>query len=237
MHYHVGVALEPERCPFAPVGVGERKLERGALRHDSQALDQAQVAQHLVLAVAPLDEALGVRACAAGAVKPRAVPGAHAVDHAIHDLAAAVHLERQVVAARLDGLEKRGQRRRVAGPLGQPREAGKLDEVVKVAAKPPDQLARPRQADEGDAGRGVLGVQRAQRRYGAEKIAQLQGAHHCDLHFSSTNGPIASASIGEVQKHSTASRGVHTTGSERVLNEVFTSTGTPVRLWNALMRS
>jgi hypothetical protein len=48
---------------------------------------------------------------------------------------------------------------------------------------------------------------------------------------------MTSASIGEVQKHSTASRGVHTTGSLRVLNEVFTSTGTPVLRWNALTRS
>ena len=38
-------------------------------------------------------------------------------------------------------------------------------------------------------------------------------------------------------KLSTASRGVHTIGSLLVLNEVLTSTGTPVRRWNALTRS
>src|SRR5690606_10782405 len=47
--------------------------------------------------------------------------------------------------------------------------------------------------------------------------------------FSSRYEPMTSASRGEVQKHSTASRGEHTTGSPRVLNDVFTSTGTPVR--------
>ena len=46
--------------------------------------------------------------------------------------------------------------------------------------------------------------------------------------FSSRNEPITRASSGEVQKHSTASRGVQTIGSPRVLNEVFISTGTPV---------
>ncbi|HKF37978.1 MAG TPA: hypothetical protein VKB35_13870, partial [Ktedonobacteraceae bacterium] len=40
--------------------------------------------------------------------------------------------------------------------------------------------------------------------------------------FSKTNGPITSASRGEVQKHSTVSRGVHTIGSPRVLNDVLT---------------
>jgi len=45
------------------------------------------------------------------------------------------------------------------------------------------------------------------------------------------------ASSGEVQKHSIASRGEQTIGSPRVLNEVFTRTGTPVRAWNALSRS
>src|SRR5689334_16311234 len=48
--------------------------------------------------------------------------------------------------------------------------------------------------------------------------------------FSSRNDPITSASSGEVQNDSTASRGVHTIGSPRVLNEVLTRTGTPVRV-------
>ena len=48
---------------------------------------------------------------------------------------------------------------------------------------------------------------------------------------------MTSASSGDVQKHSTASRGVHTTGSPRVLNEVLTSTGTPVRRSKAASRS
>ena len=55
--------------------------------------------------------------------------------------------------------------------------------------------------------------------------------------FSSRNEPITSASSGEVQKHSIASRGVQTIGSPRVLNEVLTSTGTPVRARNARIRS
>src|SRR5437588_501108 len=56
--------------------------------------------------------------------------------------------------------------------------------------------------------------------------------HVCSRHsyiFSSKNGPMTSASSGDVQKHSIASRGEHTIGSPRVLNEVLTSTGTPVR--------
>jgi len=40
--------------------------------------------------------------------------------------------------------------------------------------------------------------------------------------------PITRASSGDVQKHSSASRGVQTIGSPRVLNDVLTSTGTPV---------
>src|SRR6185295_8366754 len=55
--------------------------------------------------------------------------------------------------------------------------------------------------------------------------------------FSSMNGPMTSASRGEVQKHSIASRGLQTIGSLRVLNEVLTSTGTPVICWNAFRRS
>src|SRR6266516_1877255 len=61
--------------------------------------------------------------------------------------------------------------------------------------------------------------------------------HNASCGFSSKNEPITNASSGDVQKHSTASRGVHTIGSPRVLNEVFTNTGTPVRSWKALMRS
>ena len=47
--------------------------------------------------------------------------------------------------------------------------------------------------------------------------------------FSSRNEPMTRASSGEVQNDSTASRGLRTIGSPRVLNDVFTSTGTPVR--------
>jgi hypothetical protein len=54
---------------------------------------------------------------------------------------------------------------------------------------------------------------------------------HCG--FSIRNEPIASASSGVLQKLSSASRGVQTTGSPRLLNDVFTSTGTPVRRPNA----
>lgn len=63
------------------------------------------------------------------------------------------------------------------------------------------------------------------------------GAHAPHPGFSSRNGPMTNASSGEVQKHSIASRGEQTTGSPRVLNEVLTSTGTPVRAWNAMRRS
>ena len=45
------------------------------------------------------------------------------------------------------------------------------------------------------------------------------------------------ASSGEVQNDSTASRGEQTIGSPRVLNDVLTSTGTPVRAWKAFSRS
>src|SRR5690606_41996340 len=62
-------------------------------------------------------------------------------------------------------------------------------------------------------------------------------ATHHVASFSSTNEPITSASSGDVKKHSTASRGVQTLGSPRVLNDVFTSTGTPVRRSNAQSRS
>jgi hypothetical protein len=55
--------------------------------------------------------------------------------------------------------------------------------------------------------------------------------------FVSRKEPITSASSGDAQKASTASRGVQTIGSPRVLKEVFTSTGTPVRRSNALSRS
>jgi len=39
---------------------------------------------------------------------------------------------------------------------------------------------------------------------------------------------MINASKGELQKHSIASRGVHTMGLPNVLNEVLMSTGTPV---------
>lgn len=39
---------------------------------------------------------------------------------------------------------------------------------------------------------------------------------------------MINASNGELQKHSMASRGVHTIGFPKVLNEVLMSTGTPV---------
>ena len=53
------------------------------------------------------------------------------------------------------------------------------------------------------------------------------------LSFSSKKELITSASNGDVQKHSIASRGVQTMGSPLVLNEVFTSTGTPVIFLNS----
>src|SRR4051794_359446 len=69
------------------------------------------------------------------------------------------------------------------------------------------------------------------------RTTPLGGAgRHTAAGFSSRNEPITSASSGDVQKLSTASRGVQTIGSPRVLNDVFTSTGTPVRRWNALIR-
>src|SRR5690606_29565210 len=57
----------------------------------------------------------------------------------------------------------------------------------------------------------------------------IRSAH---ARFSTRKLPITSASIGDVQNDSNASRGLHTTGSPRVLNEVFTSTGTPVSASN-----
>src|SRR3954468_21405906 len=84
--------------------------------------------------------------------------------------------------------------------------------------------------------RNILGKQRAQaapqQRGASARGPDNRGAQpaHADAPgFSSRNEPITSASSGEVQKHSTASRGEQTTGSLRVLNEVLTSTGTPVR--------
>src|SRR5699024_8954352 len=47
--------------------------------------------------------------------------------------------------------------------------------------------------------------------------------------FSMRKLPMASASSGEVKNASRASRGVQTMGRPRVLNEVLTRTGTPVR--------
>jgi hypothetical protein len=77
----------------------------------------------------------------------------------------------------------------------------------------------------------------------AKHLRPAIGGHHnrdAKTHadgFSSRYEPITNASRGEVQKHSTASRGVQTIGSPRVLNDVFTSTGTPVRAANALSKS
>jgi hypothetical protein len=48
---------------------------------------------------------------------------------------------------------------------------------------------------------------------------------------------MINASKGEVQKHSIASRGLHTIGSPRVLKDVFTKTGTPVICLNSLIKS
>ena len=112
-----------------------------------------------------------------------------------------------------------------------------LYELVEIAPEAGRELARPGQSDEGDARRRVASPQRPQRRDRAQEVAELEGTQDRDLHFSRMNRPMASASIGEVKKHSTASRGEHTIGSLRVLNEVFTSTGTPVRAWNARRRS
>jgi hypothetical protein len=47
-------------------------------------------------------------------------------------------------------------------------------------------------------------------------------------HFGRRNEPIAGTSIGEVSNHSCTSWGMRTIGWPRV-NEVFPSTGTPVR--------
>ena len=48
---------------------------------------------------------------------------------------------------------------------------------------------------------------------------------------------MTKASNGDVQNDSTASRGVQTIGSPRVLNDVLTSTGTPVLRLKACSRS
>ena len=61
----------------------------------------------------------------------------------------------------------------------------------------------------------------------------MRGSDRYAPDFTTTHDPMTSASSGDVQKHSTASRGVHTIGSPRVLNDVLTSTGTPVRAANA----
>src|SRR5436305_1717101 len=95
----------------------------------------------------------------------------------------------------------------------------------------------------------VLGHQRSQATY--EHFRALEGwhdnrnmnatltfrHHSCFDGFSKRNEPMTSASSGDVQKHSIASRGVQTIGSPRVLNDVLTRTGTPVRPRNARSRS
>ena len=50
-------------------------------------------------------------------------------------------------------------------------------------------------------------------------------------------GPMISASIGDVKKHSRASWGEQTIGRARVLKEVLTSTGMPVAALKAASKS
>src|SRR5690606_34079264 len=88
-------------------------------------------------------------------------------------------------------------------------------------------------------------ILRAQRKEAPPKeLRPAEGRHHHTdarrVHlaaFSSRKDPITRASSGEVQKHSTASRGVQTMGSPRVLKEVFTRMGTPVLCSKAASRS
>ena len=185
----------------------------------------------------PVDEPLRVGAPVADAIETAQPARPHQHQQRVDDLAAAVHLQREVESGGTHAVEERGQRRGSASALRQPGKTREFDEGIDVALETRDELARPRQADQRHARRRVLALERAQRRHGAQEIAQLQGAKHGDFHFSSMKGPIASASMGEVQKHSTASRGEQTTGSLRVLNDVFTRTGTPVRRSNARTRS
>jgi hypothetical protein len=55
-------------------------------------------------------------------------------------------------------------------------------------------------------------------------------------YFSTINSPSTSASIPELKKVRMASVGVQTMGSPRKLNEVFITTGTPVRLANSRIK-
>src|SRR6185369_12835700 len=83
---------------------------------------------------------------------------------------------------------------------------------------------------------------RERRQAAPEELRPPAGRHHhrdpyrAHSGFFKRKGPMTSASSGVVQKLSSASRGVQTMGSPRVLKEVLTRTGTPVRAWNAFSR-
>jgi hypothetical protein len=62
------------------------------------------------------------------------------------------------------------------------------------------------------------------------------GLYHDVHHFTTRKPPITRASIPELKNVQIASVGVHTIASPRKLNEVFSSTGTPVRLPNSSIR-
>ena len=65
-------------------------------------------------------------------------------------------------------------------------------------------------------------------------IARSKQRHNSlGIHFSTRKGPITSASIPELKKVRTASAGELTIASPRRLNDVFITTGTPVRLPNS----
>jgi hypothetical protein len=148
-----------------------------------------------------------------------------------------MQLQRKVEVALARILDERFQAPLRIGPLRQCRVPGKFEEAVDIAGKPRGKIPRPGQPDQRYFLVRESCAQRAKRGHHAKQVAQLEGTKHGHaahgLFFSSRKEPIASASMGELQKHSIASRGVHTTGSLRVLKEVFTSTGTPVRRWKA----
>ncbi len=116
--------------------------------------------------------------------------------------------------------------------------AGQHHVIVQIGVKTLHKSRGPRQPDQGDMRIWCRHPQSAQCRHHAQQVAQLQRPQYRNptwrgaaphTGFSSRKLPIASASSGVVQNDSSASRGVHTIGSPRVLKDVLIRTGTPVR--------
>src|SRR6188472_238833 len=98
----------------------------------------------------------------------RSTPRSEQGDDRIAELTAAVQLQRQIELELLSRAQELEHVARLAAPLGQPGEAGELQERVDVGRKPRSDLARRRQADQGHARVRPAAPQRAQSRYGAE---------------------------------------------------------------------